>query len=240
MTKQIMDTYGFSYKYRLSTRDPKNLDKYFGDPKLWDKAEKLSEKVLKDHKLDYFPGPGEAAFYAPKLDLIATDSLGREWQLSTLQIDYVQPERFKLTYIDQEGKEQRPVMLHRAIAGSPERLMAILIEHYAGAFPAWLAPVQTIILPIADRHLDYANTINSDLLAAGIRSEIDNRAETLSAKIRDAQMQKVPYMLVIGDKEQEAKTIAVRSRDKGDLGQLELKKFLGDVKIEIEDKRIIR
>lgn len=240
MTRKIMDTYGFSYKYRLSTRDPTKLGEYFGDPKLWDKAEKLSEKILKDHKLDYFDGPGEAAFYAPKLDLVATDSLGREWQLSTLQIDYVQPTRFQLVYIDKKGQRQTPVMLHRAIVGSPERLMAILIEHYGGAFPTWLAPVQVTVLPIADRHCPYAETIREQLTSNSIRSEIDDRAETLSAKIRDAQMQKVPYMIVVGDAEEKEGKIALRSRDRGDLGKMELQKFREEIRIEIKERKIVK
>jgi threonyl-tRNA synthetase len=148
MTKKIMKTFGLSYKYRLSTRDPKHPEKYIGDPKVWEKTEKWAEEIMKRNKIEYFDGPGEAAFYAPKMDLIAKDSLGREWQLSTVQIDYFLPERFNLTYIDSDGLEKRPVMIHRAIVGSPERFLMILIEHFGGAFPTWLAPVQAKLLPI--------------------------------------------------------------------------------------------
>lgn len=238
MTKKIMETYGFSYKYRFSTRDPKHPEKYLGDPKNWDKAEKISEEVLKKRGIEYILGPGEAAFYAPKLDLIATDSIGREWQLSTLQIDFVMPERFGLVYVDDKGQEQRPVMLHRAIMGSPERFMAILIEHFAGAFPVWLSPVQVQILPIADRHFDYAKNVEKELKEAGVRVELDERSEKLGAKIRDAQMQKMPYMIIVGDKELEAKKVAVRKRSGEDLGSVELQEFIKNIKIEIIDKAI--
>lgn len=236
MIKKIMDTFGFKYRYRLSTRDPEHLDKYLGEPKNWDKAEKWAVDIMKRNHIDYFDGPGEAAFYAPKMDLMATDALGREWQLSTVQIDYVQPARFGLEYSDVDGSKKTPIMIHRAILGSAERMMMILLEHFGGAFPTWLAPTQVVILPIADRHLDYAQSVLSALQSADIRAEIDSRAETLNAKIRDAQLQKIPYMIIVGDKEESGKVLSLRSRDLGNLGSKDLKTFLEEVKMEIDNK----
>ncbi len=240
MTKKVMDTFGFKYRYRLSTRDPENKAKYLGNPETWDRVEKWAVEIMKRNKIDYFDGPGEAAFYAPKMDLMATDALGREWQLSTVQIDYVMPERFKLEYIDSDGTTKQPIMIHRAILGSTERFMMIILEHFAGNLPTWLNPVQAVILPIADRHLEYANSVLSELKKAGIRAELDGRAETLGSKIRDAQLQKVPYMLVVGDKEIESQMVAIRSRDQGDLGSQDLKNFVSQIKIEIDEKKILK
>lgn len=238
MTKEIMETFGLTYKYRLSTRDPKNPDKYIGDSKIWDKTEKWAEEIMKRNNIEYFQGPGEAAFYAPKMDLIAKDSLGREWQLSTVQIDYFLPERFKLTYIDSDGKEKRPVMIHRAIVGSPERFLMILIEHFAGNFPTWLTPVQVKILPIAERHLEYANKVLEGLKNAGIRAELDDRSETLGNKIRNAQTEKVAYMLILGDKEIEKTAVSVRKRNGQDSGSKDLRIFIEDIRREIDEKII--
>ena len=238
MTKEIMKTFGLTYKYRLSTRDPKHPEKYIGDPKVWDKTEKWAESIMKRNNIEYFEGPGEAAFYAPKMDLIAKDSLGREWQLSTVQIDYFLPERFNLTYIDSDGKEKRPVMLHRAIVGSPERFLMILIEHFGGNFPTWLTPVQVKILPITEKHLDYANKVAEELKDAGVRVEVDDRNERLQAKIRNAQMQKVSYMFIVGDREAEDKKVAVRKRNGEDLGSKDLENFIKALKKEIEEKII--
>jgi len=238
MTKEIMKTFGLTYKYRLSTRDLKHPERYIGDSKVWDKTEKWAEKIMKRNKIEYFDGPGEATFYAPKMDLIAKDSLGREWQLSTVQIDYFLPERFKLTYIDSDGKEKRPVMIHRAIIGSPERFLMVLIEHFGGAFPTWLAPVQVKVLPITERHLEYANKVAEELKREGIRVEVDDRNERLQAKIRDAQMEKVAYMFIVGDKEVEAKAVAVRKRSGEDLGSKNLEDFIKGLKKEIDEKVI--
>lgn len=236
MTAKIMKTYGFSYKYRLSTRDPEHHENYLGAEATWRKAEALAEKILKKHDIEYFPGPGEAAFYAPKLDLIATDSLGREWQLSTLQIDYVTPSRFDLTYTDAKGREQRPVMLHRAIAGSPERLMAILLEHYGGALPVWLSPVQAVVIPVADRHLAYAKRTTEELKTEDIRVEIDESSNTVNKKIRNAELQKVPYALVVGDREQKSKSVAVRDRA-GKVITQKLSAFAKKIAEEIQEKK---
>lgn len=226
MTKKIIEAFGLKYRYRLSTRNPETPEKYLGDPKTWDKVEEWAIKIMKRNKIEYYDAPGEAAFYAPKMDLMATDSLGREWQLSTVQIDCVQPDRFKLEYVSQNGSKQRPIMIHRAVLGSSERAMMILIEHFAGAFPVWLSPVQAKILPITDRNLGYAQKIKEQLSENNIRVETDERSETLHAKIRDAQLEKVPYMLIVGDKETSANKVAVRLRNGKDLGQMDVSEFI--------------
>ncbi len=236
MVKTVMGTFGFKYRYRLSTRDPGHPEKYLGHPETWNKVEKWALEIMKRNNIPYYDGPGEAAFYAPKMDLMATDALGREWQLSTVQIDYVMPERFDLTYAGNDGQVKRPVMIHRAILGSPERFMMILLEHFAGALPAWLSPVQVAVLPIADRHNEYAKMVNDQLLVKGVRSELDQRADTLGAKIRDWQLQKVPYMIVLGDKELEAKNITIRKRDGKQVNGLALDEFLKTIAKEIDDK----
>ncbi len=236
MIKEIMATYGFKYRYRLSTRDKDRQKNYLGDSKTWDKAEKWAEKIMKRNKIDHFDAPGEAAFYAPKMDLLATDSLGREWQLSTVQIDYFMPDRFKLVYIDKKGKKKRPVMLHRAIIGSPERFLMILIENFAGSFPVWLSPVQVAILPISKRNVGYAKKVLTKLKEEDIRAEINDKNETLPYKIRNATLEKIPYLAVIGDKEEKAGSVALRLRSGEDLGPIKLNKFIARVKEKIEKK----
>ena len=226
MTKRIMDKFGFKYRYRLSTRDLQHPEKYIGDPAMWDKVEAWAVKIMERNQIEYYDGQGEAAFYAPKMDLMATDALGREWQLSTVQIDFFMPERFGLEYTDKDGQLKRPVMLHRAILGSAERMMMVLIEHYAGKFPLWLAPVQVKVLPITDGQHQYAHTVGEQLSKEKIRVEIDDRSERLQSKIRDAQLQQVPYMLIVGAKEVANQTVSVRSRDHGDLGGLSTLKFI--------------
>ena len=193
---------------------------------------------MKRNKIEYFDGPGEAAFYAPKMDLIATDALGREWQLSTVQIDYVMPERFDLEYTAEDGTKKRPIMLHRAIVGSPERFMMIMIEHFAGAFPVWLSPVQAKIIPITDAQHEFAFKVMTQLKAEGIRVEIDDRSEKMQAKIRDAQMQKIPYMLVIGGREAASDAVAVRQRDEQDLGAMPIAEFIAKIKEQINTKSL--
>lgn len=238
MTKQIMETFGFKYKYRLSTRDTEHPEKYLGDPAVWDKVEKWAEEIMVRNGIEYFQGPGEAAFYAPKMDLIATDALGREWQLSTLQIDYVMPERFDLTYTGQDGEAKRPIMLHRAILGSAERAMMILIEHYAGAFPVWLSPVQVAILPVSEKVKEYSEKITHELKEKGIRIELVEEADSLGKKIRNAEASKVPYMLIAGEKEAESGQVSVRQRGQKDLGSMTLADFAE--KIIKEDKEKTR
>lgn len=238
MTKEIMKVYGFKYRYRLSTRDPKQPKKYLGNPKTWEKVEKWAVKIMQRNKIEYYDGPGEAAFYAPKMDLMATDSLGREWQLSTLQIDFFLPERFSLTYMDKDGKEKRPVMLHRAIIGSSERFLMILIEHFAGNFPLWLSPVQIQVLPITEKVIDYSNKVTEKFLENGLRVELNIDGEPLGAKIRKAQIEKVPYMVIIGEREEKEGKISVRTRSGKDLGQMDLDKFIKDLNQEISQKKI--
>lgn len=238
MIKKVMETFDFKYRYRLSTRDPENPDKYLGDPKTWDKVEKWAVKIMKRNKIDYFDAPGEAAFYAPKMDLMATDALGREWQLSTLQIDYVQPKRFGLVYTDKDGEQKTPVMLHRAIIGSPERFIMILLEHFAGALPVWLSPIQIKVLPITERNLKYSREITKKLSDMGLNAELDERSETLQAKIRDAQLEKVPYMFVVGDREEKANKVAVRLRSEKDLGAQDFDKFAKKIVKNIKDRSL--
>lgn len=238
MTKKVMKIFGFKYKYRLSTRDPQHPEKYLGDPKTWDKVEAWAEKIMKRHNIEYVPGPGEAAFYAPKMDLIATDALGREWQLSTIQIDFVMPQRFGLVYTDKDGKDKHPVMIHRAIIGSAERFIMILLEHYSGALPVWLSPVQVRLLPIStEKHLEYAKKIYNNLIAQNIRVEVDETNETLGKKIRAAEMQKIPYLLVVGDKEKDTESVNVRTRGKKETETIKTDEFMEQIKKEIEEKK---
>ncbi len=237
MTRKIMETFGLKYKYRLSTRDPNKIDSYLGEPKVWDKVEAWAEKIMQRNNIEFIPGPGEAAFYAPKMDLIATDALGREWQLSTVQIDYVMPERFDLTYTDSDGKQKRPVMLHRAIIGSAERFMMILLEHFAGNLPLWLSPVQVKVIPVRTNHNEYAQKVSKILEEQGVRINLDLRDENLGAKVREAKNQKIPYWIVIGDKEVESNTITLESRDHGQLGQITVEELVSKLKEEIQNRK---
>lgn len=203
---------------RLSLSDPNQMEKYLGSREQWDMAEEQLRSFAKERGAEFVEAVGEAAFYGPKLDFITKDSLGREWQVATIQADRNMPERFDLFCINEAGEKERVVMVHAAIMGSIERFVSILIEHHAGKFPFWLAPVQVKILPITDGQIEYAQQVMQQLMEAGLRVEIDERSERLNAKIRDAQLQKVPYMFVVGGKEAEAQSVAVRSRDTGDLG----------------------
>ncbi len=238
MTKKIMETFGLKYRYRLSTRDLAHPEKYLGDPETWDRVEKWAVEIMERNNIPYYDGPGEAAFYAPKMDLMATDALGREWQLSTVQIDYVQPARFGLTYVDQDGTEKTPVMIHRAILGSAERFMMVILEHFAGALPLWLSPVQVKVLPISDKTMDYSKKITDELKKAGIRVELNGDADSLGKKIRNAEAEKVPYMLIVGEKEAEAGSVSVRQRGQKDLGIMDLPGFINKVVGEDREKMI--
>jgi len=224
------------YSYRLSLRDPENKEKYAPGDAVWEQAEDTLRSAMNGLGLAYTEAPGEAAFYGPKLDIQFRDILGREETISTVQIDFHLPNRFELTYIGEDGKEHRPVIIHRGVISTMERMMAYLIELYAGAFPLWLAPVQAIVIPIADRHVEYARRVVDDLRAEDIRVEIDERGERMQAKIRDAQLQKVPYMFIVGDREQEAEAVAVRHRDGSDLGALPLFQVIDRLKDEIATK----
>jgi len=237
---EALKIYGFNYWIRLSLRDPEKKEKYLGNDEIWNKAENTLRKLVERKKLPFKEALGEAAIYGPKLDFMATDSLGREWQISTIQLDMNMPQRFGLEYIDGDGRKKTPVMIHRAIIGS-ERFIAILIEHFEGIFPLWLSPVQVIILPIADRHLESAKKTHNKLLERDIRSELDSRQERLQAKIRDATLQKVPFMGIIGDKEVQNTQelfISVRTRKGEDLGQMSVDKFSHMLQKDIDTKRI--
>src|SRR5439155_24165672 len=201
---KLWRTLGFhEYQIDLSVRDPNNLGKYMGEDERWQQSEAVLERALVGHGLPFRRAEGEAVFYGPKIAIYLVDALGRKWQCSTIQVDFNFPERFDLTYIGDDGLQHRPFMVHRALLGSLERFFGVLIEHYAGAFPVWIAPVQAIVLPIADRHNDYAASVQHQLRAAGVRADLDDRSERVNPKIRDAQLQKVPYMLIVGDREQE-------------------------------------
>ena len=230
LTFEILRTFGFSdYQISLSTRP----EKYVGDLEMWEHATASLEKALDERGLPHDVDEGGGAFYGPKIDIKIKDALGRDWQCSTVQFDFNLPERFDLTFQDSEGNRSRPYMVHRAILGSLERFFGVLIEHYAGAFPLWLAPVQAVVIPIADRHHDYARQVQGELRARGFRAEVDDRGERMNLKIRTAQMQKVPYMLVVGDREQEAVAVGVRQRELGDLGAMAVAELTGRMEEEV-------
>jgi threonyl-tRNA synthetase len=229
----IYKQFGLEPRLELSTRPEKRV----GSEEMWDKAEAALRRTLEQNGLEYDLNEGDGAFYGPKIDAHITDAIGRSWQLGTVQVDYYMPEQFELTYTGADNAEHRPVMVHRALMGSFERFIGILIEHYAGEFPLWLAPVQAIVLPIADRHLDYARGAAERLRVAGLRVEIDERSESIGKKIREAEVLKVPYMLVVGDNEQEADSVAVRRHKEGDLGVQSLDEFAERATHEIADRR---
>lgn len=230
----ILRSFGFTdiHAY-LSTKPEKSV----GDPEQWHAAETALESSLKRANIDYEVDKGGGAFYGPKIDLKVKDAIGREWQLSTIQFDFNEPERFDLTYIGEDGQPHRPYMVHRALLGSLERFFGVLIEHYAGAFPVWLCPVQAVIIPIADRHVDYCNNVASKLKTLGIRATVDERSERMNAKIRDAQNQKIPYMLVVGDKEMESNQVALRLRSGENPGPISFDSFTELALKEISEKK---
>ncbi|HNR02263.1 MAG TPA: threonine--tRNA ligase [Anaerolineaceae bacterium] len=230
----ILRSFGFSdiHAY-LSTRPEKSV----GDPAMWEAAEVALEDSLNRSGLDYDVDRGGGAFYGPKIDLKVEDAIGREWQLSTIQFDFNNPERFDLTYIGEDGQPHRPYMIHRALLGSLERFFGVLIEHYAGAFPVWLSPMQAALIPIADRHLEYAAKVQAELRKAGLRVMVDDRPERMNAKIRDAQNQKIPYMLVIGDKEEESGQVALRLRNGENPGPMPVADFVALARAEIAAKK---
>lgn len=231
--KRLYKSFGFNdYKIRLGVRSKK--EKYLGNDEVWSKAETKILQALKESGADYFVSEGDAAFYGPKADFLVKDALGREWQCGTVQVDFMLPERFNLTYINSDGKEERPVMIHRAPLGSIERFLAILIEHYGGAFPTWLSPVQVKVLPISEKQIEYAKKVANSLRSTAIRVELDERNETLGAKIRDAQNEKVPYMVVIGDREVKENKLSVRNR-KGQNLNMQISEFIDIIKSEIEN-----
>lgn len=227
---------GEHYYYRLSLGDRSDEKKYFKDDESWDYAENVLRTVLEERHSAFVEAPGEAAFYGPKIDIQMKNVNGKEDTAFTVQYDFVMPKRFDLKYIDENGQEQQPIVVHRSSIGAIERVMAFLIEHYAGAFPVWMSPVQVKVLPIADRHLEYARQVAQDLQAEHVRAEVDDRSERLSAKIRDAQLEKIPYMLVVGDAEMENKSVAVRSRAGGQQESMAASAFQQKVLQEIKDK----
>jgi threonyl-tRNA synthetase len=231
--------FGFNLKVRLSLHDPKHPENYLGDKKRWKEAEDILREIVKEKNADSFDGVGEAAFYGPKLDFTAKDSIGREWQIATIQLDMNMPERFDLTCINEEGKPERIVMIHAAIMGSIERFLSIIIEHFAGEFPLWLSPVQVKILPIsAEKHMDYAKKICNEFSANNIRAEIDEANESLGKKIRLAEMAKTPYILVVGDKEAVSESVSVRHYHRGQEGEIKVDALIKKLIEEIDKKTI--
>ncbi len=229
---KIYKTFGFSYHLELSTRP----EKYLGEISMWDEAESNLKNALEELGLDYKINEGDGAFYGPKIDFHLRDCIGRTWQCGTIQLDYQLPQRFDLTYTGSDGEKHRPVMIHRVAFGSIERFIGILTEHYAGKFPLWLSPVQVKVLPISDKYMEYAKQVERNLLDNDIRVALDDRAEKIGYKIREAQMQRIPYMLIVGEKEVEENNVSVRSRDKGDLGFKMLDEFVSDIKLEDSSK----
>jgi threonyl-tRNA synthetase len=234
LMQRVYGDFGLNYAAKLSTRP----EKFLGEVATWDDAEAGLRRALENSQQAYTLNAGDGTFYGPKIDFDITDALGRKWQCGTIQLDYQMPERFDLKYIGADNGEHRPVVIHRAIFGSLERFIGILVEHFAGAFPLWLAPVQAIVLPIADRHQDYAREVMEALEKAGLKAELDDRQEKVNYKIREAQLQKIPYMLVVGDREAADRAVAVRSRAKGDLGARALDQFVTDALAEVRSKAL--
>ncbi|MGA7617709.1 MAG: threonine--tRNA ligase [Thermoanaerobaculia bacterium] len=227
LINEMYEVFGFeNVKVALSTRPEKRL----GDDAMWDRAEGALEDALEREHVEYHVNPGEGAFYGPKLEFQVTDAIGRPWQLGTIQLDYALPQRFDLSYVGADNSEHRPVMIHRAILGSIERFFGIITEHFAGAFPLWLAPVQATVLPLSEKHLEYGRKVERELRAAGLRVELDGSNEKLGAKIRSAQLQKIPYMLVVGEKEETAGTVALRKRTGGDQGAMTVEALVAEAK----------
>ena len=229
LVERVYSDFGLRYDVKLSTRP----EEFVGEKPTWDHAERELERALDAARMAYTINQGDGAFYGPKIDFDVTDAIGRTWQCATIQLDYQMPARFGLKYVGADNAEHQPVVIHRAIYGSFERFLALLIEHYAGAFPLWLAPVQMVVLPIADRHLEYAGSVRDRLAAAGLRVELDDRQEKIGYKIREAQLQKVPYMLVVGDREAAEGTVSVRSRTGGDLGARPIDALIADARDEV-------
>jgi threonyl-tRNA synthetase len=237
IVREVLDTYGFvDYRVQLSLRD-KDVAKYVADDAKWSRAEKELREALDTAAIAYDEEAGEAAFYGPKADFLARDVLGREWQLSTIQVDFIQPARLGCEYIGEDGKAHTPVLLHRAVTGSTERFMAVLIEHFAGAFPVWLSPVQAVVIPVADRHLDYARKVQEQLAERDLRVEVDDSQNSMQKKIRDNSRQKVPYLLIVGDREAEHGSVNVRRRGEKQQEEMALGEFADAVSGEVRSRR---
>ncbi|MGN0473782.1 MAG: threonine--tRNA ligase, partial [Acutalibacteraceae bacterium] len=229
---KVYKQFGFEYHIELSTKPEDSM----GSEEDWEIATEALRQSVTELGYDYKVNEGDGAFYGPKLDFHLTDCIGRTWQCGTIQLDFQLPERFELEYVGADGEKHRPIMIHRVVFGSIERFIGILIENFAGAFPTWLAPVQVKLLPIADRHLDYITEIKNALEAKGIRCELDDRSEKIGYKIREAQLKKIPYMVIAGDKDIENNTISIRSRKDGDIGSMSLDEFVAKITEEISTK----
>jgi threonyl-tRNA synthetase len=234
LVDRVYRVFGFEYRVELSTRPAS----FMGEIETWNTAEKILEEALIEKKINYSINPGDGAFYGPKIDFHLLDCLGRSWQCATLQLDFQMPERFELEYVGMDGEKHRPVMIHRTVIGSLERFLGVLTEHFAGAFPLWLAPVQVLVMPITERTHDYAHSIAEKLIAEGIRAETDCRNEKIGFKIREAQLQKVPYMLVLGDKEASSGLVTVRKLRGGDIGSMTLEEITSLLKAEVQERRL--
>jgi threonyl-tRNA synthetase len=238
--REVLDTYGFEdYKVRLSLRDP-DSDKFVADDEKWARAEQALRDALDGAGIAYEPVTGEAAFYGPKADFMARDVLGREWQLSTIQVDFIQPGRLGCEYIGEDSNAHTPVLLHRAVTGTTERFMAVLIEQYGGAFPLWLSPVQAVVIPLADRHLPYAHDVQEALGSGGFRVEVDDSLMSMQKKIRENARQKVPYLLIVGDAEVEKGTVNVRKRGEKSQEEVGLEEFAGRMRAEAAERDLYR
>ncbi|MDM7320134.1 MAG: threonine--tRNA ligase [Fervidobacterium sp.] len=231
---ELYSIFGFTYRATLSTMP----EDHMGDEATWEKATQALRNALEETKVPYVVAEGEGAFYGPKIDFHVKDVIGREWQCATIQVDFQMPERFDITYKDADGTEKRPVMIHRALYGSLERFFGILIEHYAGAFPTWLAPVQVVVLPVSEKYVDYAKQLSEKFDKTGIRVELDDRNETLGYRIRENQMRKVPYMIIVGEKEKESGKISVRTREGRDIHDVEVEEFITKITGEINSRSI--
>lgn len=236
----MLRDFGFEeYQVELSVRDPRTPGKYAGSDEMWEKAERSLVKALEARNLPYKRMEGEAVFYGPKIDIKIKDALGRAWQCTTIQFDFNVPERFDLTFRDRDGQERRPYMVHRALLGSLERFFGVLVEHYGGAFPVWLAPVQAVVIPIADRHVEYAWEVARRLKAAGLRVEVNDSSDRMQAKIRDAQLEKIPYMLIVGDREMAAGEVNLRRRDGEVPGAMSVEAFIAMAQEAVRERRLL-
>ncbi|MEK7501123.1 MAG: threonine--tRNA ligase, partial [Patescibacteria group bacterium] len=229
---------GFDLAVRLSFHDPKSPQKYLGTADMWTSAENQLREIVAEKNIQAAEALGEAAFYGPKIDFIANDSLGREWQVATIQLDLNLPERFDLACVNEQGEKERIAMVHCAVMGSIERYLAVLLEHFNGALPLWLSPVQAAVLPISEKLNNYGRTVADQLLTAGLRTELIDKNETIGKKIREAETQKIPYIVVVGEKEESNNTVAVRKRKEGDVGQINLAELIQQLKKEIKEKAI--
>jgi len=234
ITEKFYSVFGLEYRFRLGTRP----ESFMGDPKLWEKAEEELKNILQESGKEFFIEEGDGAFYGPKIDILMKDSLGRDWQMGTIQLDFQLPRRFNLKYTDKDGLEKTPVVIHRVIYGSFERFIGIITEHFAGSFPVWLSPIQVKIIPVSEKFNDYSMEIYKKLKDENIRVEIDTRNETLGARVRDAQNEKVPYMLIIGQKEVESNSVTIRQKNSKEMTSDSIENFILHIKSIIKNKKL--